>query len=132
MNTLRKMEGTPSHIEYLRKEEGDERRDRRRCVKFRKEGTYCSVYCEKCHGSAHCPYYNEVKSHSKQFRSTKMQTSSSKNQQDLPFMSKVHHKKLGDGIVAGKEKGKVIIVFATKTKRYDATDCLLNGIIRRA
>ena len=129
MNTVRRMEGTPWHVEYMRREEGDARRDKRRCIKYKKEGSYCSIYCGKCIGSAHCPYYKEENIYLEGRQATKGFTS---NQQVFPFMSRVHHERYGNGIVAGNQKGQIIVAFATKTKSFSVEDCIQNGILRRA
>ena len=50
---------TPHHIEFLRKDEDDERRDKRRCLFFTKNK--CSYYNGQCIGSSHCNYYQEDK-----------------------------------------------------------------------
>lgn len=50
---------TPHHIEFLRKDENDERRDKRRCLFFTKNK--CSYYNGQCIGSSHCNYYQEDK-----------------------------------------------------------------------
>ena len=130
--TVRKMEGTPWHVEYMRREEGDVRRDRRRCERYHKEGSYCSIYCGKCHGSAHCPYYREAKTVSSGQHSSRNNASTRSVQQEFPFMSKVHHTRYGDGIVAGNQKGRIIVVFATKTKSFSALYCVEGGLLRRA
>ena len=129
MNTVRRMEGTPWHVEYMRREEGDARRDRRRCIKFRKEGSYCSIYFGKCIGSAHCPYYNAANNYSKRGQGAREYTSI---QQDFPFMSRVHHKRYGNGIVAGNQKGQILVAFAKKTKSFSVEECIQNGLLRRA
>ena len=50
--------GEPWHVEYLRMEGTDERRDKRRC-KFFNKGNYCKKHIERCIGSSHCDDYQE-------------------------------------------------------------------------
>ena len=132
MNTAKKEAWTSCSIEYLRREEGDERRDKRRCTRFRKEGSYCNVYCGRCHGSAHCPYYSAANPKSDLSRSANKQTIIKRIQQDFPFTSKVNHRIYGNGIVVDNKKGKVIVAFAKTTESFSAEDCIQNGVLRRA
>ena len=53
-----KMVGTVWHTERMHREEGDARRDKRRCRHYR-DG-HCSQRATKCGGSAHCEYYEEI------------------------------------------------------------------------
>lgn len=55
--------GTSWHDEYLSREDGDPRRHPSRCIFYRKSDKHCIQYIEKCHGSAHCPYYEEEQPH---------------------------------------------------------------------
>ena len=52
------MVGTVWHTERMHREEGDSRRDKRRCRHYR-DG-HCSRRATKCGGSAHCEYYEEI------------------------------------------------------------------------
>lgn len=58
---LNRMTGTPWHLETLHK--NDDRRDRRKCVYFCKDR--CFYLCEQCRGSAHCDYYREKETETK-------------------------------------------------------------------
>ena len=58
------LSGEPWHVEYLRTESDDDRRDKRRCFFFEK-GNYCSVKKERCIGSSHCDHYREKESRPK-------------------------------------------------------------------
>lgn len=53
------MSGTPWHVGFLTKDEGDPKRHRGRCVHFDKETKYCSKCHFNCIGSAHCRFYVE-------------------------------------------------------------------------
>ena len=59
---LREMFDTPYHIGYLKMDENDSRRDKRRCIYFERNEN-CSSYCRRnsvrCPGSSHCQFYNE-------------------------------------------------------------------------
>lgn len=64
MNDKRNLTGHPWHIEYLKMDENDSRRDKRRCIYFERNTTYNS-YCKrnggKCVSSSHCQDYSEDK-----------------------------------------------------------------------
>jgi len=47
----------PFHITFLKKDDDDPRRDKRRCEFYNKEN--CNFRDCNCMGSAHCPYYKE-------------------------------------------------------------------------
>lgn len=53
---LSSMQGTPWHIEIIRKSVDDERRSKKKC-KYYLNGK-CSYYNFKCPGSAHCDSYS--------------------------------------------------------------------------
>lgn len=56
--------GTPWHVDFLYMQEGDVRRDRRRCVFFRAGKCNCSeskCFMLGCMGSSHCGAYSEDK-----------------------------------------------------------------------
>ena len=62
MADSRKLTGYSWHSEFLKKDELDDRRDRRRCCHFFKNGSNqgcCSGGHFKCIGSSHCSYYKE-------------------------------------------------------------------------
>lgn len=54
---LQSMQGTPWHIETLKKLEDDNRRHKSRCKYYNSEK--CSYYYYRCPGSAHCDVYKE-------------------------------------------------------------------------
>lgn len=55
-----RMEGTSGYIEYLKNNADHDTRHRSRCIYFESRATQkCGMYNEKCHGSSHCPYYEE-------------------------------------------------------------------------
>lgn len=55
---VRRMAGTPWHVEVLHKSENDERRHKARCS--RNNRGYCTFYSSNCKGSSHCRYYQDV------------------------------------------------------------------------
>ena len=59
MASVREMQGVPAHLEFLHKNEDDERRYKTRCVHY-KDG-YCKYYKCKCCGSKFCEVYKEPK-----------------------------------------------------------------------
>ena len=59
---LREMMDTPYHIGYVKMDEKDSRRDKRRCIYFetREEcKSFCIYSYAKCISSSHCKYYKE-------------------------------------------------------------------------
>ena len=58
MNNLSQLQSEYCHLEYLRKEEGDEKRHKTRCSHYC-ANNYCTVWSGKCRGSAHCEFYKE-------------------------------------------------------------------------
>jgi len=57
---LNRLTGTVWHVERFERQEGDDRRHRSRCVNYKgKPDGYCSYYCGKCRGAAHCNHYEE-------------------------------------------------------------------------
>lgn len=62
MDDKRKLTGHPWHVGYLKMDENDSRRDKRRCKFFLKDEhhkNYCQRNFVSCVGSSHCPYYKE-------------------------------------------------------------------------
>ncbi len=51
--------GTASHVEYLHMKENDIRRDKRRCIYYHSDKSYCGKNFGKCVGSSHCKKYTE-------------------------------------------------------------------------
>lgn len=63
MGTLQRLTGAPWHVERMVREEGDDRRHRSRCTYYRgKADSYCSFFCGRCRGAAHCEQYKEKES----------------------------------------------------------------------
>ncbi len=58
MNNLSQLQGEYCHLEYLKREEGDEKRHKTRCS-HHCTNNYCTVWSGKCRGSAHCEFYKE-------------------------------------------------------------------------
>ncbi len=59
MTSVREMQGVSAHLEFLHKDEDDERRHKTRCVHY-KDG-YCKYYKRKCYGSRFCEVYEVPK-----------------------------------------------------------------------
>lgn len=63
MNDKRNLTGHPWHIGYLKMDEFDSKRDKRRCIYFFRD-EYNKNYCKKnfmnCIGSSHCSNYEEA------------------------------------------------------------------------
>ena len=52
--------GTPSHIGYLQRADGEPRRHKARCKYYNKIAKSCTYYRRKCPRSAHCKMYTET------------------------------------------------------------------------
>ena len=50
-----RMEGSPWHVDYLKMDEWDSRRDKRACAYFYQN--HCKIHNERCIGSSHCSEY---------------------------------------------------------------------------
>lgn len=60
MAGVNRLTGTAWHVERFERQEGDDRRHRSRCVNYKgRPDGYCSYYCVKCRGAAHCSHYAE-------------------------------------------------------------------------
>ena len=64
---LQSMQGTPWHVETLRKKTEDERRHKSKCKNY-KNGI-CLYYNYRCPGSSHCDIYVELKTSQNQLES---------------------------------------------------------------
>lgn len=61
MAGINRMVGTPWHVERFEREEGDARRHRSRCKYYGgKPDGHCRFFNGRCHGTAHCRYYDET------------------------------------------------------------------------
>lgn len=49
--------GTPAHVGYLRRKDGEPRRHMSRCTHLQKPTKWCKVRKDKCIGSSHCNDY---------------------------------------------------------------------------
>ena len=139
---IRKLTGTPWHIEKFSRGEGDDRRHRSRCVNYRKRDAHCYKFSERCHGSFHCPYYME-----KEVESKVEQDNEKNKDQQKPILQnkvipvdarkyfsknqKVNHKVFGTGTVLTVDKEYVKIHFdniGDKTLR--ARECINNNLFK--
>ena len=115
----RKLTGYSWHSEVLKKDEFDDRRDRRRCIYFFKNGSkqgYCSRGHLKCIGSSHCSYYKEkVENIFADKNVSKIILPSPKNKDkkiiDLKNGDKVSHKKFGIGTITAIKNDVLTIKF---------------------
>lgn len=55
MKRFGKIQGTPWHIETIRKHENDPRRSKNKCIHY--DNGFCNEYFHQCFGSAHCSKY---------------------------------------------------------------------------
>ncbi len=54
------LEGTPWHVERMHREEGDERRHKKRCKHYSQKDNFCTHNILRCKGSAHCDSYVQM------------------------------------------------------------------------
>ena len=148
------LQGTPWHIETLRKGEDDVRRHRARCVQYEKYDRHCKVFGDGCHGAANCPYYvereiiEEPKSKSKDKPKGKavIQTPqpskktakkpSINYKKQYPAGSRVQHPKYGKGMILGvivvNDNYRVRIKFDDGRKtELSAKACFENNLLRK-
>lgn len=62
MADKRQLTGYPWHVEYIKMDKNDTRRDKRRCEYFLRDeshNNYCQKIFGRCFGSSHCPYYKK-------------------------------------------------------------------------
>ena len=115
----RKLTGYSWHSEFLKKDEFDDRRDRRRCVYFFKNGSkqgYCNRGHLKCIGSSHCSHYKEKVENIFADENVKNTSGSKiilppkkKNVIDMKIGDKIFHEKFGVGtIIEIKDKNLAI------------------------
>lgn len=76
---VNKLTGTPWHTEKFHRAENDNRRYKGRCAFYNYKNEYCTRYCGRCRGSAHCRQYKaiseeEFKERQKENRRTKNNT----------------------------------------------------------
>ena len=57
---VNKLTGTPWHTERVHRAENDNRRYKGRCMFYSYKNNYCTEYCGKCRGSAHCDHYKAI------------------------------------------------------------------------
>ena len=57
---VNQMTGTPWHAERMHRSENNKRRYKGRCAFYSYDKNYCTRYCEKCRGSAHCMQYKAI------------------------------------------------------------------------
>ncbi len=140
MPKLGDLTGTPWHIEKFTRAEGDERRHKSRCAYYRKEGSYCAKYLDRCHGSAHCEYYKErSKDDSIQEQHTSDKTTLPEKENPssevfFPIGTRVKHNRFGLGKVIDFDGRFVEVRFdegQDKLLKLDAKLCHDNIILVR-
>lgn len=134
MANLKRMSGTPWHVEKMTRAEGDDKRDRKKCINHRKEGNYCSVYAGKCRGSAHCPEYKTVERYVYEsgIYGDKIYISAERAKKLFPIGSNVKHVKFGKGIVRKIDDEYITIAFGPRNlKKLDLNVCLRNNMLSR-
>ena len=134
---LNQLSGTPWHIEHYTRAEGDERRHRSRCALYIKKDSYCKRYNGKCHGAAHCPYYEEKES----FREDKTYKNEFKKEDKIsdleanklfPVGCRVIHESKGNGIVTETAEGRIKIRFDDGSVLVFGLDlCVKKQLIKR-
>lgn len=148
MSGINRLEGTPWHVEYWEREEGDPRRHRSRCQYYNREDHSCDKKECPCIGSAHCNSYREkskeqIRAESK--RSPEKPKQKPKHQQkkpapvehsvpgvSLPAGSRIVHAVYGRGEVLKNEDGRITVQFRNgTTKLLSLRTCIQNGLIQK-
>ena len=118
MADSRKLTGYPWHSEFLKKDEFDDRRDRRRCCYFFKP-CYCKGVYVKCIGSSHCSHYKEkveLNANSENNSDPKSILPSQKNKVhkivNWKVGDQVKHKKFGVGTITAIKCDYLTILFS--------------------
>ena len=139
---LNQLTGTPWHIDRFTREEGDNRRHRTRCTHYSDRGnSYCSLYGERCHGTAHCIYYEEKKQEVDEKTEAKTLESpqpvikkrtESEASKEFPVGCKVRHVKYGKGRVVNVSGDTLTVGFYEFGKKdLKASVCLAGNLLVR-
>lgn len=133
--SVKRMQGTPWHIEKITRAEGDERRHRSRCKYYDKREKFCEKRNGRCIGSAHCEEYKErqIEEEDTPQKHIKEEVEKSHKVPDLSEQiaeqvfsigRRVVHRDRGSGVVIDLERGsddiRVVVKFDNGTeKKYD-------------
>ena len=112
MADSRKLTGYSWHSTSLKKDEFDDRRDKRRCVYFLKNGSrqgYCRRGHLKCIGSTHCSYYKEKVENN--YKPEIILPAPKKQVIDMKTGDKISHEKFGVGTVIAIKNNNLTIQF---------------------
>ena len=141
---VRHLQGTPWHVEKIGREEGDPRRDKRKCKYYRKgEYNTCEYNIDACKGSAHCGNYVERKLDDELSDEISKSLVGSKDNnkpvtpdnlaKDMyPIDADVIHDKYGKGVVKSIENNRLIVDFDDYGEKVFNVDiCVKNRLITR-
>lgn len=143
---LNQLTGTPWHVDKFTRAEGDNRRHRTRCTHYSDRGnSYCCLYGERCHGTAHCVYYEEkeqkVEENNEKKTEAKIQQApqsrikrsiKSEASEEFPVGSKVRHVKYGKGRVVNVAGDTLTVSFYEHGKKdLKASVCLAGKLLVR-
>lgn len=140
MSKISQMQGVPSHEEYIKMKENDTKRDRRRCIFYKKEEKRCGAIIDKCIGSAHCPHYKENLTQSKKIEKGTKAAKSKTNKTPIknykvsdteienlfPVGSYIQHEVFGKGKVNAISSGKITVIFENYGKKIFDTGNFVN------
>ena len=139
---VRRLQGTPWHVDVIGRKEDDPRRHKSRCKYYHKgEQIVCSFYNRACVGSAHCDGYKEKTKEDLEIVSSKKTTKKNVVAEyaipdDLaraiyPIGIEVVHVKYGTGIVKHIKDNKNRVEFENGEKNLNVDICVKNGLMQR-
>ena len=131
---VKHMTGTAWHVEKAIRAEGDERRHKSRCIFYNKESGHCKKVVGKCCGSAHCQYYEEATTSSKEEMKAKPIEKAKPSQDEIravfPEGRIVRHKEFGLGVVMEIQDGTITVAFNSgKTIKLGYKTCVENKLL---
>lgn len=139
---LNQLTGTPWHVDKFTRAEGDKRRHRTRCTHYSDRGcSYCTLYGERCHGTAHCDFYeekeqrsevsDEIETRREPQPTTKLNTKCEASK-EFPIGCNVRHVKFGKGKVINVLGDILTINFYDHgRKNLKASVCLAGNLLVR-
>ena len=99
MNKNNLLPDTPWHVGYVKKEEGDPRRHKLRCIHLdggKCKSTDCVTYLRKCPGSSHCDCYaeNQMQDEANKLRKKTIEQETDERSKDYRSMVTARAKRL--------------------------------------
>lgn len=142
MGNVSLMTGVPWHTEYLKKDENDSKRDKRRCAYYDKNNNHCTHLCSKCSSSESCKYYCETRKKSiKDDCSILGKNASSEENERIkideeglrifPIGIMVKHEYFGVGRVANIKAGIIKVGFSNEERSFTLYEVYKNRLFTK-